>query len=54
MKIGLWHFLFSLFGFALEQGLHAGGIVWLSSWSDTTRIDNSTANDEAAFRLGTC
>ena len=36
----------------LEQALHAGGILWLSDWSDTSRLNKTNANDEASFRLG--
>ena len=36
----------------IEQALHAGGIFWLSDWTDSSRVNISTANDEASYRHG--
>ena len=51
-KMGSIFFLLFLITNALEQGLHAGGILWLSHWSDDSRLNSSHANDEASYRLG--
>ena len=51
-KMGSIVFVLFLVTNALEQGLHAGGILWLSHWSDDSRLNNTHANDEASYRLG--
>ena len=51
-KMGSWFFVFFLISNALEQILHAGGILWLSDWSDSSRINQTNANDNLTFRLG--
>ena len=33
-----------------EKALHAGGIFWLSDWTDNSRFNVSHANDEASYR----
>ena len=52
MKLGPKIFTLFLIANALEQALHAGGILWLGDWSDSSRINVTTANDEAGYRLG--
>ena len=52
MKLGPKIFTLFLIANALEQALHAGGILWLGDWSDSSRINATTANDEAGYRLG--
>ena len=51
-KMGPFLFILFLMTNAIEQGLHAGGILWLSHWSDDSRVNSSHANDEASYRLG--
>ena len=52
MKLGPKIFTLFLIANALEQALHAGGILWLGDWSDSSRINETSANDEAGYRLG--
>ena len=52
MKLGPKIFTLFLIANALEQALHAGGILWLGDWSDSSRINVTSANDEAGYRLG--
>ena len=51
-RMGSILFILFLLTNAMEQGLHAGGILWLSQWSDDSRLNTSHANDEASYRLG--
>ena len=52
MKIGPKTVGFFILANALEQALHALGILWLSDWADTSSLNTTTANDEASYRLG--
>ena len=54
IKMGPSLFLLFLLTNILEQILHAGGIVWLADWSDSSRINTTNANEDATFRLGKC
>ena len=51
-KMGSIFFVLFLVTNGLEQGLHAGGILWISHWSDDSRLNSTHANDEASYRLG--
>ena len=51
-KIGSKFFIIYLFANAAEQALHAGGIVWLGNWSDSSNANATSANDDSSYRLG--
>ena len=51
-KIGSKFFIVYLLANAAEQALHAGGIVWLGNWSDSSNANTTSANDDASYRLG--
>ena len=42
-------FILYLILVCVEHGFHAGGILWLADWSDSTLDD---PNEEATMRLG--
>lgn len=46
-KMGPWFFAAFLLSNVIEQALHAGGILWLSDWSE-----DEDANENVNFRLG--
>ena len=49
-KMGSTMFCLFVLTNVAEQALHAGGIFWLSDWTDNSRINVSHANDEASYR----
>ncbi len=51
-KVGTWVSIFFFVATAAEQAIHAGGIVWLSAWSDEGHSNSTSANDESAYKLG--
>ena len=50
-KMGTTFFGLFLLTSIIEQVLHAGGIYWLSEWTDSSRL-KMNINDEASYRLG--
>ena len=50
-KMGTTFFGLFLLTSIIEQALHAGGIYWLSEWTDGYRFKMNN-NDEASYRLG--
>ena len=52
IKIGPKFFALFLIANAFELALDAGGILWLADWSDSSRINKTTANDEVGYILG--
>ena len=50
-KMGTTFFGLFLLTSIIEQVLHAGGIYWLSEWTDSSRL-KVNINDEASYRLG--
>ena len=51
-KMGTTFFGVFLLTSIIEQALHAGGIFWLSDWTDSSRVNETNINDEASYRLG--
>ena len=51
-KMGTTFFGLFLLTSIIEQALHAGGIFWLSDWTDSSRVNETNINDEASYRLG--
>ena len=49
-KMGPTMFCLFILTTIAEKALHAGGIFWLSDWTDNSRFNVSHANDEASFR----
>ena len=51
-KMGTKFFCIFLLTNVIEHALHAGGILWLSDWSDESNVNSTTANEDSTHRLG--
>ena len=51
-KMGTKFFCIFLLTNVIEHALHAGGILWLSDWSDESNVNSTTANEDSTYRLG--
>ena len=51
-KMGTKLFCIFLVTNVIEHALHAGGILWLSDWSDDSNVNSTTANQDSTYRLG--